>query len=80
MPNDSGISISLRLERLQGLMVIEKDDMVLVAKKCPYCGATNPERRTRFSGHRCRKCKRISVSYDEKNGTKLKNRLIDWES
>jgi ribosomal protein L37AE/L43A len=40
---------------------MEIDDMVRMAKKCPYCGDANPERRTRLGGYRCRKCKRISV-------------------
>jgi tRNA(Ile2) C34 agmatinyltransferase TiaS len=40
---------------------MEIDDMVRVAKKCPYCGATNPEHRTRLRGYRCRKCKKISI-------------------
>jgi hypothetical protein len=27
---------------------VEIDDRVRVAKKCPYCGAANPERRTQL--------------------------------
>jgi len=43
------------LERLLGLM--EKDDMVRMAKKCPYCGSTSLYRRVRKGGYRCLKCK-----------------------
>jgi ribosomal protein L37AE/L43A len=36
---------------------METDDMVKMAKKCPYCGATNLYRRVRKGGYRCLKCK-----------------------
>ena len=31
--------------------------MVRMAKKCPFCGATNLYRRVRNDGYRCLKCK-----------------------
>jgi len=34
-----------------------ENDMVRVAKKCPYCGATSLYRRVRLGGYRCLKCK-----------------------
>jgi tRNA(Ile2) C34 agmatinyltransferase TiaS len=36
---------------------MEKKDMVKVAKKCPYCGATSLYRKVRLGGYRCLKCK-----------------------
>ena len=39
------------------LLMVEKDDMVRMAKKCPYCGSTSLYRRVRKGGYHCNKCK-----------------------
>jgi ribosomal protein L37AE/L43A len=36
---------------------MEKDGMVRVTKKCPYCGATDLYHRIRKGGYHCNKCK-----------------------
>jgi ribosomal protein L37AE/L43A len=36
---------------------MEKEDMVRMAKKCPYCGSTSLYRRIRKGGYHCNKCK-----------------------
>jgi ribosomal protein L37AE/L43A len=38
-------------------MITEINDMVRVAKKCPYCGTTDLYRRIRKGGYHCNKCK-----------------------
>jgi ribosomal protein L37AE/L43A len=36
---------------------MEKEDMVKVTKKCPFCGATSFYRRVRKGGYHCNICK-----------------------
>ena len=40
---------------------MEKDDMVRVTKKCPYCGATSPYRRVRKGGYHLMNANKIPI-------------------
>jgi ribosomal protein L37AE/L43A len=47
---------------------MEKDGMVRVINKCPYCGATNLYRRIRKGGYHCNKCK---LTFDDPTTKKI---------